>query len=97
MATTTAEHAADTEYLVRKAMTTGYQFFSLLTPPAYTAFILARRGRGAFTANRLLRATWLGGFVGGPSLVSSVSDCFDLNPRWSWLRRLSVCTICIFE
>ncbi|KIJ99603.1 hypothetical protein K443DRAFT_101964 [Laccaria amethystina LaAM-08-1] len=57
-------HAADTNYLVREAMTTGYQLFSLITPPAYVAFVIARRGRVAFSINRLLRATWVGGLSG---------------------------------
>lgn len=57
-------HAADTNYLVREAMATGYQFFSLITPPAYVAFVIARRGRAAFSINRLLRATWVGGLSG---------------------------------
>lgn len=56
--------SADVEYLVRRSMTKGYQLFSLLTPPVYTAFILARRGRSSFSINRLLRATWLGGAAG---------------------------------
>lgn len=64
MATITAAHAADTEYLVRRSMTKGYQLLSLLTPPIYTAIILGRHGRGAFFINRLLRATWVGGAVG---------------------------------
>ncbi|KAH7889944.1 hypothetical protein F5I97DRAFT_1800459 [Phlebopus sp. FC_14] len=59
-----AAHAADTELLVRRSMTKGYELFSLLTPPAYIAFVLARKGRGHFTANRFLRATWVGGAVG---------------------------------
>ncbi|TFK42779.1 hypothetical protein BDQ12DRAFT_676790 [Crucibulum laeve] len=66
-ATIFAAHAADTDYLVRQAMTTGYQLGSLLTPPAYLAFILARRGRGSFSLNRLLRATWIGGLGGTAS------------------------------
>jgi hypothetical protein len=61
---------ADTEYLVRKAMNTGYQFASLMTPPVYTAFILVRRGRSALSINRLLRATWLGGVGGKICLVN---------------------------
>lgn len=56
--------SADVEYLVRRSMTKGYQLFSLLTPPIYTAFVLTRRGRSHFTLNRLLRATWLGGAAG---------------------------------
>lgn len=55
---------ADVEVLVRRSMTKGYELFSLLTPPAYTTFILARKGRGHFTMNRFLRATWVGGTIG---------------------------------
>jgi len=54
----------DTEYLVRQAMTTGYQWSSLLVPPVYVAYVLARRGRGALSINRVLRATWVGGLSG---------------------------------
>lgn len=57
-------HAADVEFLVRRSMTKGYQLFSLLTPPAYATFILARKGRAQFSINRFLRATWVGGAVG---------------------------------
>jgi len=57
-------HAADVEFLVRRSMTKGYQLFSLLTPPAYVTFILARKGRAQFSINRFLRATWVGGAVG---------------------------------
>jgi hypothetical protein len=56
--------SADVEYLVRRKMTKGYQLFSLLTPPLYTAFVLARRGRSQFSMNRFLRATWVGGVAG---------------------------------
>ena len=56
--------AVDVEFLVRRSMTKGYQLFSLLTPPAYAAFILARKGRAQFSINRFLRATWVGGAVG---------------------------------
>jgi hypothetical protein len=59
-----AVHAADTEILVRRGMTKGYELFSLLTPPAYAAFVLMRKGRAHFTVNRFLRATWVGGAVG---------------------------------
>jgi hypothetical protein len=55
---------ADTEYLVRRSMTKGYQLFSILTPPIYASFSLFQKGRGHLTVNRLLRATWLGGAVG---------------------------------
>jgi len=55
---------ADTQYLVRRSMTKGYQLLSILTPPIYVGFSLFRQGRGHFTVNRLLRATWLGGVAG---------------------------------
>ncbi|KAI6043036.1 hypothetical protein EDC04DRAFT_824505 [Pisolithus marmoratus] len=55
---------ADVEVLVRRSMTKGYELFSLLTPPAYMALVLARKGRGHLTANRFLRATWIGGATG---------------------------------
>ena len=55
---------ADTEYLVRRSMTKGYQLLSILTPPIYAGFGLFRKGRGHLTVNRLLRATWLGGAAG---------------------------------
>ncbi|KAF8919589.1 hypothetical protein CPB85DRAFT_1524414 [Mucidula mucida] len=64
IAATAAAHAADIEYLVRKNMTSGYQLFSLLTPPIYLAFSLSRYGRSSFSVNRLLRATWIGGAAG---------------------------------
>ncbi|KIK63736.1 hypothetical protein GYMLUDRAFT_196572 [Collybiopsis luxurians FD-317 M1] len=57
-------HNADTEYLVRKASNAGYRMLSLLTPPAYMAYVLARRGRGSISINGLLRSTWIGGFAG---------------------------------
>jgi hypothetical protein len=55
---------ADTQYLVRRSMTKGYQLFSILTPPVYIGLSLYRKGRGHITVNRLLRATWLGGVAG---------------------------------
>ncbi|KAI0031815.1 hypothetical protein K488DRAFT_51237 [Vararia minispora EC-137] len=61
---------ADTEFLVRKSMTKGYQLFSALVPPAYTGFVLLRRPRGHFSINRLLRATWVGGGVGASLFLS---------------------------
>ena len=73
MATSTSS-AENTEYLARKAMNTGYQFASLLTPPAYAALIFARWGRRALSFNRLLRATWLGG-VGG-KITNSTSPAY---------------------
>ncbi|KAF9459373.1 hypothetical protein BDZ94DRAFT_1171866 [Collybia nuda] len=60
----TPVHTTDTQYLVRDAMTTGYQLSSFLVPPLYTAFIVFKRGRPSFSLNRLLRATWMGGLVG---------------------------------
>ncbi|KAG2115203.1 uncharacterized protein F5147DRAFT_412688 [Suillus discolor] len=57
-------HATDMEVLMRRGMTKGYEVFSLLTPPAYAAFVLLRKGKGHFTVNRFLRATWVGGAVG---------------------------------
>ncbi|KAF8201583.1 hypothetical protein BJ912DRAFT_945780 [Pholiota molesta] len=57
-------HAADTEYLVRQAMNAGYQWSSLIVPPAYVAYIIARKGRGELSLNRILRATWVGGLGG---------------------------------
>jgi glutamate synthase domain-containing protein 1 len=59
-----AAHEADTEFLVRRGMTKGYQWLSLLTPPAYVAFVLSQRGRAHLSVNRLLRATWIGGAAG---------------------------------
>ncbi|KDQ60605.1 hypothetical protein JAAARDRAFT_190775 [Jaapia argillacea MUCL 33604] len=59
-----AARSADTEALVRTSMSKGYQLCSLLTPPAYTAFVLLRRGRSHFSVNSFLRATWLGGVAG---------------------------------
>ncbi|VDC07157.1 unnamed protein product [Peniophora sp. CBMAI 1063] len=56
--------AADTEFLTRRSMTKGYELFSLLTPPLYTAFVLLRKPKGHFNVNRLLRATWFGGATG---------------------------------
>lgn len=64
VAATAQAHAADTEFLVRRGMTKGYQVLSLLTPPLYTAIALSRYGKAHFSVNRLLRATWVGGSVG---------------------------------
>lgn len=63
MATPTTQDA-DANFLIRQAMGTGYQILSVLTPPLYTTFILMKRGRGAWSLNRLLRATWVGGLTG---------------------------------
>ncbi|KAF9052723.1 hypothetical protein BJ165DRAFT_1523491 [Panaeolus papilionaceus] len=58
-------HASDVEFLVRNSMGTGYQWASLLVPPAYIAFTLSRKGGSALSLNRTLRATWAGGLAGG--------------------------------
>ena len=63
---------ADTEYLVRRSGTRGYQLFSILTPPIYAGISIFRKGRGHLTVNRLLRATWLGGTAGTRYEISSV-------------------------
>ncbi len=61
---TTSAHVADTGYLVRQTSNAGYQWASLLAPPAYIAYVTARRGRGALSLNKVLRATWVGGLSG---------------------------------
>lgn len=58
---------ADSEYVIRRSMTKGYQLFSLITPPAYAIWVFL--GKGKFSANRLLRATWVGGAMYNFSLV----------------------------
>ena len=60
----TQMHAADTEFFVRRGMTKGYQFLSLLGPPVYVAFAVSRYGRTHLSVNRVLRATWVGGSLG---------------------------------
>lgn len=55
---------ADTQYLVRRSMTKGYQLFSILTPPIYIGFNIFRKKSSHITMNRLLRSTWLGGVAG---------------------------------
>jgi hypothetical protein len=75
-------HAADTEFLVRRGMSKGYQWMSLLTPPAYAAFVLSQRGRAAFSVNRLLRATWLGGASGASCSYASVLVLRGLEQVW---------------
>lgn len=86
--------SVDTEYLVRKSMTSGYHIFSLLAPPAYLAFTLSRYGRNSFSLNRLLRATWIGGGAGTTLFSSSFhwlkSRC--RNYRWwrIWLRKIQL-------
>jgi hypothetical protein len=63
---------ADTEYLVRRSATKGYQLFSILAPPLYASFSIFWKGRGHLTVNRLLRTTWLGGAAGRLYKLSSV-------------------------
>jgi hypothetical protein len=62
--TTTTSHQLDVQFLVKKSMTAGYQYMSLLTPPLYLAYTLSRHGRSAFSLNRMLRSTWIGGGIG---------------------------------
>jgi hypothetical protein len=57
-------YAADTEFFVRRGMVKGFEYASLVAPPAYIAFILTRRGRGHLFVNNILRSTWAGGLVG---------------------------------
>ncbi|KAI0048197.1 hypothetical protein FA95DRAFT_1491245 [Auriscalpium vulgare] len=59
-----AARAADTEYLVRRSMSKGYQLLSVFTPPLYASIVIFRRGASQLTVNRLLRATWVGGVAG---------------------------------
>lgn len=56
--------SSDANYLVGQASSAAYQWSSLLAPPAYIAYVTSRRGRGALSLNKLLRATWVGGFSG---------------------------------
>ncbi|KAF8797844.1 hypothetical protein BYT27DRAFT_7218652 [Phlegmacium glaucopus] len=85
----------DTEYLVRQAMTTGYQWSSLLVPPVYIAYVLARRGQAALSTNRVLRATWVGG-LGGKSAWAIASGGVgylryaNLNQESVRMKRLKV-------
>ena len=67
MATT---YAVDTSYLVGQAMSTGYQWTSLVVPPAYIASMIARRGRAnhGLSLNKILRATWIGGLCGAQTI-----------------------------
>ncbi|THH10273.1 hypothetical protein EW145_g1438 [Phellinidium pouzarii] len=75
-----AASSADREYLVRRSMSIGYQYFSLLMPPLYTAIVLSRRKMGTmpWSINRMLRATWAGGMAGvvqGGSLEYLRTSC----------------------
>lgn len=62
----------DTEYLVRKSMSTGYQWSSLVVPPAYIVYVAARKGRGYISLNKILRATWVGG-LGGAAISGGIA------------------------
>lgn len=64
VAATPQAHAADTEFFVRKGMTKGYEFASLIAPPLYIALATARYGRAHLSVNRVLRATWISGSAG---------------------------------
>jgi hypothetical protein len=82
-----AAHAADTEYFVRRGMTKGYEYASLLTPPLYTVFVFSRRGRGArFTINQFLRATWIGGVVGGSFEFNPLFRVLIIHRYCGWRR-----------
>ncbi|KAI0933853.1 hypothetical protein AcV5_005889 [Taiwanofungus camphoratus] len=89
VAATAQVHAADTEFLVRRGMTKGYQVLSLLTPPLYTAIALSRYGKAHFSVNRLLRATWVGGSVGvaGGGTFEYVRSAYS-NPENVRIRRI---------
>ncbi|KAM6500700.1 hypothetical protein JOM56_003714, partial [Amanita muscaria] len=63
----------DVEHLTRQALFTGYQYFSLFTPLAYTAFIVRRRGSSTLTINNVLRATWIGGIAGSSACVGGLA------------------------
>lgn len=82
---TALAHSADTNYLVRLSMNTGYQIFSLLTPPIYTAFVLARKGRASWSLNRTLRATWVVG-IGGAATFGGVSYLRYANSSFETTR-----------
>ncbi|KZV94042.1 hypothetical protein EXIGLDRAFT_737493 [Exidia glandulosa HHB12029] len=49
---------------VRHAASLGWQIASIAAPPAYIAFVLARRGRSALSLNSVFRASWIGGVAG---------------------------------
>ena len=55
---------ADTDYLIGRAMIKGNHILSIITPPIYIGFYLFRKRSSHITVNRVLRATWLGGFAG---------------------------------
>ena len=88
----------DTEYLVRHAMTTGYQLSSLLVPPVYIVYVLARRGQIAFSINRVLRATWVGGLSGKSACTIDYKPFSKFEQfRHYCVRRRGVCSIREFE
>ncbi|TDL27241.1 hypothetical protein BD410DRAFT_874480 [Rickenella mellea] len=59
----TVARSADTEYLIRRSTSKGYQYFSLLTPPLYSIYA-STRTPSIWTVSRCLRATWVGGVIG---------------------------------
>ena len=80
----------DTEHLVRQAMATGYQWSSLLIPPVYVAYVLARRGRVALSINRVLRATWVGGLSGKSAYMLIIVNSSKFEPYLQGLLRQAV-------
>jgi hypothetical protein len=67
---TTAETEAsklylDTKYLVVAGSQTGYLLASLVAPPIYAGVLLTRYGRSSTSVSKLLRASWMGGLMGG--------------------------------
>ncbi|ESK83467.1 hypothetical protein Moror_4908 [Moniliophthora roreri MCA 2997] len=85
------DHDADSEYLARKASNAGYRTLSLITPPLYTAYVLVRRGRGTFSLNGLLQATWIGGAAGaaGGACISYARYKYT-NPEAVKTKRIQV-------
>jgi hypothetical protein len=60
-----SRNAVDTDYLIRRAMTKGYQILSLLTPPAYLCWAFTSKKKSPSVAiNNFFRATWAGGALG---------------------------------
>ncbi|KAJ3882474.1 hypothetical protein F5051DRAFT_394370 [Lentinula edodes] len=84
-------HSADTEYLVRKGSNTGYRILSILTPPAYTVYVLARHGRPSFSINGLLRSTWIGGIAGAAGGAGIAFARYNFtNPEKVRVKRVQV-------
>ncbi len=94
----TQAHNADIEYFVRRGMTKGYQFASLLTPVVYTVFATTRYGRSHININRLLRATWMGGSLGAsPSQGLFTRDQNQSLCRYRWRRGFRVRSLGVLQ